>query len=196
MRATTTLYCLLLIVSTAWGQREVDLRGYRHLEIAQPTIPTRLTAKNEGCAQPQIDALVAVVGDTLSLEIELDTTGLSDGGYQCINCGDAIFGQAGIGAESGLFRFVPEATLPSVGLDTVSVTYCNAAGDLCSDTLDLVILSRRAGQKLFPAGVLLGPEEVTNVTVPASQLPGELQCNFFLDCADNYTGRDQRAYFT
>ncbi|MCB0639885.1 MAG: T9SS type A sorting domain-containing protein, partial [Lewinella sp.] len=85
---------------------------------------------------------------------------------------------------------------PSVGLDTVSVTYCNAAGDMCSDTLDLVILSRRAGQKLFPAGVLLGPEEVTNVTVPAGQLPGELQCNFFLDCADNYAGRDQRAYFT
>jgi hypothetical protein len=198
MRATTTLCVLLLMVTTAWGQREVDLRGYRHLQAEQPatTKEPRFAAKSENCDQPLIDALVAVVGDTLELEIELDTTGLGGGAYRCLNCADAIFGEAGIGAESGFFRYIPEPSLPSVGLDTIAVTYCNAGGELCSDTLTLAILARRAGQKLFPSGLVLAPEETVTVTVPADQLPGALQCNFFLECVDNYPGRDQRAYFT
>lgn len=95
---------------------------------------------------------------------------------------DSIYYQANSGVESGI--------------DTLTVKFCEPDGSACYDSIRYYFVVHRPGRHYYPPTQTLQAEDRVTVQTDPTQLPGELKCNFFVDCPDNYEGRAQRTWFT
>lgn len=196
----TTIWCVLFTLPI-FGQREVPistnpkLESYYQLEYPQlPAEPAALSAvEKEDCTTPVESALPVISGQTYLLEIEIDTAGLGpDGSFSCLNCDALNFGTASLSGDTLFYASSPGI---DAEVETVQVDYCDASGTMCTNATTYTFLVRRAGTSISPAAITVSQGETLPLTA-TSDLPGALRCNFFIDCVDNYEGRDQLAYFT
>ncbi|WP_020537013.1 T9SS type A sorting domain-containing protein [Lewinella cohaerens] len=210
MRIIATTAFFALLTTFAYGQKEVDLTSNPILEIyhadeqralgifSDDTFTTRPKTTCYTPSDPQ--AIPVLNGQTVQFQLELDTIGFgADGYYECIDCVDAVFGTAGIvldqeGEPTDSLFYTANMGV-AADTDLAGIRYCNADGSACTDIETFVFLARRPGANDYPPAIPLQPEEVIDLDIPLS-LPGELTCNFFVDCPDNYEGREQLAYFT
>lgn len=204
MRLIATTLLLCAAVSTSWAQREVPITTNSALESqyqadragwAPTGMPDNyLVRAKADCDEPEEEAISVLADSTFQLTVEIDTSGLDTNGvYQCLDCGPLNFGTATLNDQKLSYTANNGVT---AGVDEVRVIYCKPDNSECSDTVRYTFLARRPGRNLFPAAIVLAANEMTTVDGPDEDLPGALKCNFFLDCTDNYEGRDQVAYFT
>ena len=151
------------------------------------------TAKTDDCELPVSGATVVLAGDTLRQLITADTSGRGPLVFQCINCATAANGQA-IFAGNQL-TYIPNLSV-TAGIDQLGVSICSANTGVCFDTLYYDLLARRRDRHYFPAEQIVAPESLTQLSINTTVLPGQLRCNEFVDCPDNYAGRDQLVYFS
>lgn len=196
----TTIWCVLFTLPLI-GQREVPISSNPTLETyyqerlqeEMPTAAAFTGIEKEGCTTPVENVIPVEAGQTNIQFVDIDTFGLGgDGFYQCVNCGDLSFGAASLATDT-LTYVANMGILAEV--EAVSIRYCDAAGVNCTNPIDFDFLVRRPGENIFPAAIAVDPGEVVPITA-TNTLPGALRCNFFVDCIDNYEGRDQLAYFT
>lgn len=112
---------------------------------------------------------------------------------QCVGCDDLQFGTAVIQADSVYYTANADVV---AGRDTLTVRFCKDDGSLCYDSITYYFVAHRAGRNYFMPTVALNAETRYPTQANAALLPGELRCNFFADCPDNYAGRAQRAWFS
>lgn len=137
-------------------------------------------------------------GQTALIIIDIDTFGIFEEGgrFTCANCDAAQFGQAQLSTtgDTLLYTANEDAVL---GEDAIEIRFCNNK-DLsdCQRNRLYRIVAKRAGQHYFLPTESIVPGESTTYTLDQNVLPGTLSCNYFVDCPDDYDGRDQLAYFT
>ncbi len=196
----TTIWCVLFTLPI-FGQREVPIstnpKLEAHYQQDHQQLPAGITtlsaAEKEDCTSPVESALPVTSGQTYTLEIDIDTVGLgSDGFFSCLNCGILNFGTVTISGDTLFYMANPGV---DAEVETVQIDYCDASGATCTNATTYTFLVRRAGTNIFPATIAVDQGETLQLTAP-NDLPGALRCNFFVDCEDNYEGRDQLAYFT
>jgi hypothetical protein len=101
MRIIVTTLLLGLLTTAAWAQHEVPItanpalvKQYQQEQQQWPAWENALAALPKAdCDEPEEAALPVLAGDTLKVQIEIDTFGLDTNGiYQCLNCAEAVFG--------------------------------------------------------------------------------------------------------
>jgi len=209
MRLLHTLLILFALGSAAQAQIEVPitenstLRHY-YIEQEKKGSDARRMQLNEGSESGQAKGLqncnleraginYLLAGDPVQLIVDLDTAGVEGGTFICGNCNALNFGSVVLMTDTLTYT---GNTGVSAGKDSVLIKYCNAAGTVCSDSTYLYFVVRRAPRDYFPPITTLNAETSTTITANETLLPGPLACNFFVDCAYNYDGRDQRVYFS
>lgn len=195
------LLCLgLFWIVSLFAQQEIPLRQNRILQAYELKRSEQLPApvplqkprvKTFPCADPADSIIYVEALRGVRIPIDIDTVGLGkDGVYNCLNC-DAAPGRAVVEEQELVFQASADVVAqPYVFV----VSYCNNAGQCAS--ANYTILAKRRGLHYFPPRTVLDAGEwVVNSTDP-SRLPGELVCNYFPECPDDYEGRNQRIYFT
>ena len=131
-------------------------------------------------------------GDTISLRIRIDTTGLDTlpGNFTCLNCDGNPLGMTSI--ENDTFTFIADLAVQG-GFLEFEIEFCNPNG--CNSTT-FPIIARRLNRSYFLPEEMLAAEGITQISADASLLPGVLDCNRFIECADDYQGKEQLSYFT
>ena len=211
MRIIATTCFFALLTTFAYGQKEVDLTSNPTLEayFANEQRALGLTSDDTAVSLPKTtcyspsdpDVISVLAGQTVRLKLEFDTTGLgANGYYECINCSGLVAGTASIiiNADSEPIDSLFFMANPGVDAATelVDIRYCNEDGSACTEeAVTYTFLARRPGGNDYPPAITVQPEEAINLEIPLN-LPGELTCNFFVECPDNYEGREQLAYFT
>jgi len=198
----TSIWCVLFTLPL-FAQREVIISSNPKLEAHyqqqyEKEIPAAAFAigleKND-CTVPAEDFIPITSGDTYVGIIDIDTVGFGpDGVFTCLNCNSLMFGTVSISNDT--ITYVSNAGLLAETEIPVAIAYCDEDGNNCNgETQDFNFLIRRAGSSTSPATIAVGPGEATQIAAP-NDLPGALRCSFFIDCPDNYEGRDQLAYLT
>lgn len=196
----TTIWCVLFILPV-FGQREVPIsvnpKVESYYQESQQELPADISflsaAEKDDCTSPVESAIPVISGEAYTQIVEIDTTGFgSDGFYTCLNCGALNLGSATLSGDTLVYQSNPGI---EASVETVQVDYCTFDGSSCTNAVEYTFLVRRAGDNIFPATIAVDQAEMLQLTAP-NNLPGALRCNFFVDCIDNYEGRDQLAYFT
>lgn len=207
MRIIATTCLLALLTTLAYGQKVVSLNSNRILEnhyneqqraLGIPPNALGGTPKAE-CEEPEDPDVVALIDNTdITVKLTLDTIGLGgDGVYECINCDDLSFGTSYIltdinGSPSDSLIYFAESGLEAV-LETVQIRYCNSDNECIEG--EVTFLIKRPGRSETLPAIVVQQEELIELTAPLN-LPGDLRCSFFIDCEDNYEGRDQLVYLS
>ncbi len=138
---------------------------------------------------PELVYLTA--GQAAKVTINIDTTGLGEaaGTYNCINCG--IVSGVSFEINNATLQITPD---PDIELQTerILIEFCNSAG--CR-TAPLDLLIRRPGKTIEETPLTLPSEGMTSLDIPLD-FPGAISCSFFLDCTDDYEGKEQNATIT
>ncbi|MEL6832028.1 MAG: T9SS type A sorting domain-containing protein [Bacteroidota bacterium] len=203
MRIIATTICCALLAFPLFAQREVPISGnsqvetyynQQHAQFLPNTTFVKGLEKNDDCTIPEEMGFIPITaGDIFMETVDLDTSGLGENGsYGCLDCDMLSFGNLTLSDNNLTYEALPGI---SVETETFTIAYCNSAGTECSDQQTFSFLIRRAGLNNFPPAISVEQNEVVQLTAP-NNLPGALRCNFFVDCVDNYEGRDQVAYFT
>ncbi len=198
------LFYLILLAAGLWSplaaQIEVPLQGnavlqrfYAEKEARRPKgWDAQQSRGPQNCMLEKPGVTYIEAGRTAYLPIGIDTSGLGEGpsALNCLNCDANPIGAAEIIGDS----LAVTAAADILGAQyTFVVELCRTEG--CRQR-SFTLVGRRAGRHYFPPAVGLDAEERVLTTWEASQLPGPLACNKFIDAADKYEGRDQRIYFT
>lgn len=173
------------------AQRITPLEGYEQLARIDKNRPA--DQPKMSCAFTDLNVEVLLAGDSANIFIEVDTVGFGAGSqYTCLNC-DVLTGGTLTATSSG---FLYRANLGiTQALDTLQLAFCNAAGDTCSVSEQVIVLVQRASREVTLPLQTLGPQERTEVVVPEPDLPGGIACRNFVDCGDDYAGTGQEALF-
>ena len=150
----------------------------------------------QNCPIGQSDILYVEAGLQGYATITIDTVEkFPNGGvFVCDNCSALNFGQGMIDGNRMYYTANPDVT---VGDDIVEVRFCNIDNTSdCKGNQFFKILAKRRGLQHFIPTVNLQAGGTANAEALPELLPGDLQCNYFVDCADNYTGREQLVYFS
>lgn len=210
MRLLHTLLILFAIGSAIQAQTEVPITEnstLRHYYNEQEKgAPDALRLQFDGqteagqakglqnCNLERAGINYLLAGDPVQLIVDIDTSGIEGGGvFSCANCAALNFGSAVLATDT--LTYTGNIGVIA-GKDSVLIKYCNAAGTVCSDSTYLYFVVRRAPRTYFPPATSLNAEASVTLTANENLLPGPLSCNFFINCASNYEGRDQRVYFS
>ena len=197
----TTIWCALLALPLL-AQREIPLSGNPQVEVyynqhsGQPLFkaPSAKGLEKSDCTLPEeMGFLPLTSGDSFTEILELDTAGLGENGlYTCLDCDMLTFGSVSLNGDTLTYNSNPGL---SAETETFTIAYCDDMGTECSDEQTFSFLLRRPGLNSFPPAISVAQNEVVQL-MATNNLPGTLRCNFFIDCVDNYEGRDQLTYFT
>lgn len=154
--------------------------------------PSNIGLEKRACQLEQEGITYVNAGDTAAFRIRIDTTGLDTlaGTLTCLNCDSNPLGMATIEEDTLVFIADPAV---EAGFLEFEVEFCNTNG---CNSATFPILARRSNRNYFPAEELLPAEGIIQMTADAALLPGPLSCNRFVECQDNYQGKEQRRYFT
>lgn len=154
--------------------------------------PVSQTLEKRFCQVEREDITYVNAGESASFRIRVDTTGLDTlpGTLACLNCDSNPLGMASIENDTLVFTADPAI---EAGFLEFEVEFCNPNG---CNSATFPILARRNNRSYFPQEELLPAEGIVQIAADASLLPGPLSCNRFLECVDNYQGKEQRSYFT
>lgn len=140
--------------------------------------------EKNGCEVENPNETYVISGTSLPIKIEIDTAGLGSlaGTYECLNCENALYGNASVSNDTLYYAARADVT---GGKENISVQFCNPSG--CR-TKTYRIVVRRAAQNHYFIEVPLSPEGVSTLpTSVNSRLPGKQAiCSSFLDCGDAY----------
>ncbi len=170
------------------------LRGLQPvLEIRQAEEGPRYNGLD--CPRGQQGVLYVEAGQQRFANITIDTFDVYPNGgvFVCDNCTALNFGQAVVDGNRMYYTANPDAT---AGEDIVEVRFCNADNPTdCQKNQFFNVLAKRRGLQHFIPPVSLAAGGTANTEAIPGILPGELQCNYFVECADQYQGREQLVYF-
>ncbi|NBC09409.1 MAG: hypothetical protein GVY26_19640, partial [Bacteroidetes bacterium] len=190
------LLLLLLSCVAASAQQVGPVRYNAALQQHQPTQKTAPGAtRNSGrdCNLEEFGVLYLTAGDSTALAVEIDTFGLDTlpGEISCANCDDNPIGEAYLDSLDRLIILADEELLGAAY--TFQVQFCNPNG--CNSTF-FEVVGRRENRLVEWDTILLEAEELYELPLPASDLPGPLACNKITDFPDEYEGLDQLSYYT
>lgn len=182
----------LLISSMGRAQTIVPLLELEQLREGkrQQELNARIVCGDEEL--PGIERLIN--GQSRTLRIDLDTVGLGSdlNDYRCIGCIDLNFGSVTINSDT--VSYTANSGVEQ-GLDTIGLTVCSAATEVCADTVELVVLVQRPGRIIELGDRVILPGARVPATVPDAMLPGGTFCRTISSCATDYAGRGQVSYF-
>lgn len=166
----------------------------QQVETLTGTRPVPDNAEKSGADCPlfEFGFYYLLASDTFRLQI--DTLLLGGGGnttLQLTECVPLQFGTATL--DSTGLEYIP---FPGVaaGIDTVCVDFC-LTPDNCI-RFEYPIVVKRANQThILDPVVLQGEEFLPELCLDETLLPGDLYCNFFLHCPDNYDGEGRQFFY-
>ena len=137
-----------------------------HGRPAVPLIQAGVAVQSRGLVSEGV--LCIPVGDTLVFCT--DTIGQTQAGasYECLNCGEALFGQAVLDSTC-LTYFADEAVI--FGIDTLVIEYCDGTGN-CETIIYRLGVHRLGVADTFPQ-TILSAETMVVVDLDFSGLPGD-----------------------
>jgi hypothetical protein len=193
------LLLLLLSCVAASAQQVGPVRYNAALQQHHQPLPTQKTApgatRNSGrdCNLEEFGVLYLTAGDSAALAVEIDTFGLDTlpGDISCANCDDNPIGEAYLDSLDQLIILADEELLGAAY--TFQVQFCNPNG--CNNAF-FEVVGRRENRLVEWDTILLEAEELYELPLPASDLPGPLACNKITDFPDEYEGLDQLSYYT
>ncbi len=203
MKRLLYLFPLLLIaISTVNAQELIPLTEnpaiQRYLFELEQQLPKAwrnrsLVTEKNNCQVENPNETYVTIGKSVAIKIEIDTSGLGEGAaiYSCTNCQNAEFGTASVANDT---LFYTASAIIEAGKDNITVELCK--GNNCRSRTYRIV-ARRPNRVHFQTPIMLSPEGIANVIANASLLPGRKAiCNSFVDCKDNYQGRNQEVFFT
>lgn len=188
------LYTFLLVTagySVAFAQTFAPLGGYNFpQERAGKPLP--ITPKSD-CGTFELEDLVRVLpGETELVRIGLDTIGLGNNlTYTCTGCAAIGFGI--VSFDNDTLSFAADAGAEEE-LVELSFTACNAEGS-CAPELLRTVLVQRAGTTIDLGSFAVNPSDILDVDIPLGNLPNPTFCRTVESCAEDYPGREQRAFY-
>lgn len=202
MNRIATFFFLLMFVQQLSAQvSRVPLGSYPNVKDERVAfLPKGFDSSNEkaACDPSDADKTYVEAGQTVMIIIDIDTFDIfPDGGtFTCANCDAAQYGQARLSVTGDTLLYTANADVV-LGEDALEIRYCgdNDPTD-CRRNRVYRVVAKRAGQHYFLPAVSVPPGGLTEYAIDANVLPGSLGCNYFIDCADDYNGRDQLAYFS
>ncbi|TXF90902.1 T9SS type A sorting domain-containing protein [Neolewinella aurantiaca] len=187
-----SLFFLLAFLPVS-AQTFRPLMGYEML-APQPDDKAAPQFTKVDCEEFDLSAFELVAaGDTLRLDVGLDTAGLGGGPftYVCDGCAVASSGNASADNDSLFYAADAGAEL---GLDTLRLSVCNSAG-MCSTEKTFIVLVRRANEEISLGTFTVAPRGQIDIPFPDGDLPGGATCRTLEACATGYEGRGQDFYF-
>jgi hypothetical protein len=143
---------------------------------------------------PELDPFSQYIFSGDSLIITVDTTGFGGGvnsTLELVNCDPIDF--ASVQLDSTDLKIFGNVGV-DIGLDTVCVEFCKDGTDCELFTYPIVI--KRRGTTYVDSKVTVEANTLLpEYCVDESVLPGELFCNRFLDCPDDYDGEGRQVIF-
>lgn len=137
-------------------------------------------------------------GQTALIIIDIDTFDVfPDGGtFTCANCETTQYGQAQLSVTGDTLLYTANEDV-LIGEDAIEIRYCgdNDPTD-CRRNRVYRVVAKRAGENYFIPTISVAPGGLADYTIDPNVLTGALNCNYFVDCPDEYDGRDQLAYFS
>lgn len=189
MRNAYTLLFFLLAALPLSAQ--IHLEGIRSNPILQGLAPQLPQGAGDRSDCPPEIFGAYFVQESQTLTIEVDTLGLGQGTLTLVNCEPIDFGTANLVEDTLVFVANPSV---AGGVDTVCVEFCPLSGTC--DTLLYPIIVRRANQlHVLPPFIIQAEEFVDDYCVDEGLLPGELVCNQFVTCGDDYDGEGQQIVY-
>jgi hypothetical protein len=149
------------------------------------------------CDPSDVNKTYVEAGQTAFILIDIDTFDLfpEGGQFTCANCDAAEFGQARLSATGDTLVYTANQDV-TLGEDAIEIRFCSKNDPTnCLRNRVYRVVAKRAGQHYFLPAITVAPGGDTSIRLDTNVFPGELNCNYFLDCTDNYEGRDQIAYF-
>lgn len=188
------LYTILLLAAgntVAFSQTFSPLGGYNF--PTKKEAGSAVSFRATDCGTFEVEDLIRILpGETAVEAIRLDTIGL-DGEfiYSCSGCTEVDFGTV-VFANDTLF-FAADAGAEE---ELVELTFevCTAAGD-CSPPITRTVLVQRAGVTVDLGNQAVAPSGTIDANIPLGNLPSPTFCRTVESCADDYPGREQRAFF-
>lgn len=202
MNRIATFYILLFLAQQGSAQiSRIPLDYYPDLKDERAAqLPKSYTAIPEKAACDPSDPTKTYVeaARTALIIIDIDTFGLfpQGGTFTCANCETAQYGNARLSATGDTLLYTANEDV-LLGEDAVEIRYCSDNDPTnCLRNRVYRIVAKRPGQHYFVPTISVAPGAVTEYGVDPDVLPGNLACNYFVDCPDDYDGRDQIAYFS
>ncbi len=205
------IYALLLLMM--WGN--TDLVGQEVLPLSENNVLQRYqmqrenelpvsmrynaaAASEKGLCNPQQTGIRYVEsGRTLTLDFNLLNPSIDENGKLfCSTCDDLMFGTAQLETDSTqTIDYVADDGV-IVGSEDITIRFCSSDQSTCYDSITFNVQVIRAGKNFFPATIALEPGDITEITADISEFSGDLYCSSFVDCLDEYEGREQRVYLS
>ncbi len=188
------LYTFLLIIAgTAAGfsQTFSPLGGYNFPDLQQQE--DRISLRATDCGTFDLEDLIRVLpGETINEAIRLDTIGLNgDYIFSCTGCADVDFGI--VTFENDTLTFSANAGVEEAFVE-LTFEVCNAEGS-CSPPITRSVLVQREGTTVDLGNQAVAPSGTIDANIPLGNLPAPTFCRTVESCADDYPGREQRAFF-
>lgn len=155
--------------------------------------PAAAAIEKNACPIAEAGVTYAEAGRRTDQRVFVDPTNDTTAVLLCEGCDNLQFGAAVIVKDSLYYTAHNDVI---AGRDTLEVKLCKPDASVCYDSISYYFVAKRAGRNYFPPRVNLDQEELITLVANKDLLPGELTCNTFVDCADNYQGRAQRYWFT
>ncbi len=205
------IYALLLLMM--WGQ--TSLMAQEILPLSENDVLKRIqwqrerqlppslrfdeagAQEKELCNPQQTGIRYVESGRSLTLDFSLLDPSIDENGkLSCSTCNALMFGTAQLETDSTQFIEYVANQGVTVGADEVTIRFCSSDMSTCYDSITFNIQVNRPGKNFYPSTILLEPEDITEVTADISEFTGELFCSSFVDCFDEYEGREQRVYLS
>jgi hypothetical protein len=169
------------------------LQQYHSQQPAQKMAPGAPQRRGRDCNLEETGVLYLSAGDSIALALEIDTFGLDTlpGEISCANCTGNPIGEAYIDDLDQLVLLADDELQGA--RYTFKAQFCNPNG--CRNKFFKVV-GRRENRLVQWDTILLEAEELYELSLPASDLPGPLACNKITDFPDEYDGLDQLSFYT
>jgi hypothetical protein len=206
MKIQYTLFLALLSTIVVQAQIEVPIqknpiiqRAYAEWDSQYPKAiqyqyAEPFLGEKAGCEIEREGVTYLEAGRSATINIDIDTFGLGPGVLECGNCDDLQFGSLELDIENERFTYTSFPGTNS-GQEFVTIQYCTPGGS-CPGSQTFEIIVKRPGTNYFPPTILMEGGSREQVTADINLLEGPLACSFFVECPDNYQGREQLVYFT
>lgn len=200
-RIATFLFLLIFMQQLSAQVSRIPLSTYPSVKDEQAALlPKGYSGSlaKAACDPSDLSKTYVEAGQTAIIVIDIDTSEVfPDGGtFTCANCESAQYGQARLSATGDTLLYTANEDV-LFGEDALEIRYCgdNDPTD-CRRNRVYRVVAKRTGQHYFIPTISVAPGGLAEYTMDANVLTGALNCNYFVDCADNYDGRDQISYFS
>ncbi|PHN05338.1 T9SS type A sorting domain-containing protein [Flavilitoribacter nigricans] len=200
-RIATFLFLLTFVQQISAQVSRIPLESYPTVKDERAALLPKgysRSLEKAACDPSDPDKTYVEAGQTALIIIDIDTFNVfpQGGTFTCANCETAQYGQARLSATGDTLLYTANEDV-LLGEDAIEIRYCSDSDPSdCQRNRVYRIVAKRPGQHYYIPALSVTPGGLSEYTMDTNVLPAALSCNYFVDCEDEYIGRDQLTYFS